>query len=132
MLSKLTLIITCLCIIAFTSCSDVNSSQLYNLRLENAKLSSRVNLLQDSLNLVVSQLPQPLRIKSKRARKQSRSVDSMVMSSNVISAVTRTAKRKHSYVSHISYSGQCMATTKKGYRCFRSARSGGYCWQHGG
>lgn len=29
-------------------------------------------------------------------------------------------------------SGQCRATTKKGSRCSRSSRSGGYCWQHGG
>jgi hypothetical protein len=28
--------------------------------------------------------------------------------------------------------GQCTATTKKGSRCKRSARSGGRCWQHGG
>jgi FtsZ-binding cell division protein ZapB len=28
--------------------------------------------------------------------------------------------------------GQCTATTKKGTRCKRSARSGGRCWQHGG
>ncbi len=30
-----------------------------------------------------------------------------------------------------SYS-QCLATTKKGTRCSRSARSNGLCWQHGG
>ncbi len=29
-------------------------------------------------------------------------------------------------------SGQCNATTKKGSRCSRSAKSNGYCWQHGG
>lgn len=30
-----------------------------------------------------------------------------------------------------SYSGRCSATTKKGYRCSRSAESGrAYCWQH--
>ncbi|RYZ23081.1 MAG: hypothetical protein EOO16_06415 [Chitinophagaceae bacterium] len=29
-------------------------------------------------------------------------------------------------------SGQCSATTKKGSQCSRAARSGGYCWQHGG
>lgn len=29
-------------------------------------------------------------------------------------------------------SSQCSATTKKGTRCSRSARSNGYCWQHGG
>jgi hypothetical protein len=28
--------------------------------------------------------------------------------------------------------GQCTATTKKGTRCSRNARSGGRCWQHGG
>lgn len=31
-----------------------------------------------------------------------------------------------------SHSGQCKAITKKGTRCSRAARSGGYCWQHGG
>ncbi|WP_127132954.1 hypothetical protein [Pseudoflavitalea rhizosphaerae] len=28
--------------------------------------------------------------------------------------------------------GQCRAKTKKGTRCSRNQRSGGYCWQHGG
>jgi len=28
--------------------------------------------------------------------------------------------------------GQCTATTKKGARCKRTARSNGRCWQHGG
>lgn len=28
--------------------------------------------------------------------------------------------------------GQCHAITRKGWRCSRNARSGGYCWQHGG
>ena len=27
---------------------------------------------------------------------------------------------------------RCQATTRKGTQCKRSARSGGYCWQHGG
>ena len=29
-------------------------------------------------------------------------------------------------------SGQCRAITKKGTRCSRNQKSGGYCWQHGG
>lgn len=29
-------------------------------------------------------------------------------------------------------SGRCRATTKSGSRCSRTARSNGYCWQHGG
>jgi hypothetical protein len=28
--------------------------------------------------------------------------------------------------------GRCMAITKKGTQCSRTARSKGYCWQHGG
>ncbi len=28
--------------------------------------------------------------------------------------------------------GRCGATTKKGTQCSRSAKSNGYCWQHGG
>ncbi len=31
-----------------------------------------------------------------------------------------------------TYSGRCGATTKKGTQCSRSAKSNGYCWQHGG
>jgi outer membrane lipopolysaccharide assembly protein LptE/RlpB len=46
-----------------------------------------------------------------------------------------TTKNNSTYSSSSTtknYSGQCMATTKKGTRCKRSARSNGYCWQHGG
>src|SRR5690348_1674307 len=28
--------------------------------------------------------------------------------------------------------GRCNAITKKGTQCSRNAKSGGYCWQHGG
>jgi hypothetical protein len=31
-----------------------------------------------------------------------------------------------------SIPSQCKAITKKGTRCSRTARSNGYCWQHGG
>lgn len=31
-----------------------------------------------------------------------------------------------------SSGGQCRATTKKKTRCSRTAKSNGYCWQHGG
>jgi len=36
------------------------------------------------------------------------------------------------YKSPVKTSGRCQAITKKGTRCSRSARSNGYCWQHGG
>lgn len=40
--------------------------------------------------------------------------------------------RKPDTVQKRQVKSQCTAITKKGTRCSRSARSGGYCWQHGG
>jgi hypothetical protein len=31
-----------------------------------------------------------------------------------------------------SFSSRCQAITKKGSQCKRTAKNGGYCWQHGG
>lgn len=40
---------------------------------------------------------------------------------------------KRAAPSRSGYSGQCQATTQKGYQCSRNARDGSrYCWQHGG
>ena len=46
----------------------------------------------------------------------------------------RASKRhKKTYTKKQSYSGRCLATTKKGTQCRRNAASGSnYCWQHGG
>ncbi len=33
---------------------------------------------------------------------------------------------------YASPNGRCNAITKKGTQCSRTAKSGGYCWQHGG
>ena len=41
---------------------------------------------------------------------------------------TRTPVKSTSKAS----SGMCRATTKSGSRCTRTAKSNGYCWQHGG
>jgi hypothetical protein len=38
-----------------------------------------------------------------------------------------SSTKKKSYAN-----GRCQAITKKGTQCSRAARSGGYCWQHGG
>jgi len=42
-----------------------------------------------------------------------------------------SAKKQDSVVKTPAVS-QCKAITKKGTRCSRSAKVGGYCWQHGG
>lgn len=44
---------------------------------------------------------------------------------------TTTTRKSSTSSSHVSYGGQCAATTKKGRRCSRQASSGSiYCWQH--
>lgn len=48
-----------------------------------------------------------------------RQVDSMVSGRPAASGVYRQTNT-------------CKAITKKGRKCSRKARSGGYCWQHGG
>jgi hypothetical protein len=46
---------------------------------------------------------------------------------------TRPVQPSRASVGEASQSkGQCTATTKKGTRCSRTARSNGRCWQHGG
>lgn len=52
----------------------------------------------------------------------------------VCSSVNKTVTRRVSSASTGSYSGssQCQGTTKKGARCKRMVRGGGYCWQHAG
>jgi len=46
--------------------------------------------------------------------------------------VLQKKKKKRISSTTISYPLQCQALTKKGTQCKRNARSGGYCWQHGG
>lgn len=49
-------------------------------------------------------------------------------SSYVGGSGTTTTTRPTSSVS----TGRCRATTARGTRCTRAAKSNGYCWQHGG
>lgn len=49
-------------------------------------------------------------------------------SSNIEEITTEKSESKPKNQS----SSQCSATTKKGTRCSRAARSNGFCWQHGG
>lgn len=57
---------------------------------------------------------------------------SIYCSRHSIKKTTTTSNRASSFYSSGSGGGQCNAITRKGRRCSRSARSNGYCWQHGG
>ncbi len=45
---------------------------------------------------------------------------------------TNKQNKNQSAPSTIQNTGQCKATTKAGKQCSRTAKSNGYCWQHGG
>ncbi|WP_255154412.1 DUF5763 domain-containing protein [Ferruginibacter sp. HRS2-29] len=70
--------------------------------------------------------------KKNKRNKKGKKVDYTNYSTSVTVTKTTTTRKRTRHYSSVSYSSQCQATTKKGYRCSRTSRSGGYCWQHGG
>lgn len=100
---------------------DINLNDYENLKYRVTILETRV----DSLVSVMQEKAKPK--SSKKGKKNNSSVNSTTSSN----ASYLSSGSSSSYKSS-SYSGRCQATTKKGYQCSRSARSRGYCWQHGG
>ncbi len=136
------------------SCSDCSS----NVRLLEKKVDSLQKVI-TSLTPVKEYGSSSKKIKKKKKGKDNITVQmatqSKLLSENLSSELGQTAEpvtnnsNTSSYGSNSnpentssaktkktdytpSYSSQCAAITKKGYRCSRTARSGGYCWQHGG
>ncbi len=118
-----------------------DSSQTNCLKLseENRTLISKI----DTLKKINSELEGRLQVYQEKDAERTNlkvTVDKQ-KSSSMLKGQSGTASQNSSTYSRstsvksskpASYSGQCSATTKKGYRCSRKSRSGGYCWQHGG
>lgn len=98
-------------LLIFTSSCDSNNSEVKELKGKIARLENRIDSLIASLTT-----PQ-----------QIRSGQNYNIENGTIYTTPAIKTKKQS-----GYSSQCLAITKKGYRCSRKARSGGYCWQHGG
>lgn len=108
----------------FFSCNENRgeTNEYYDIQHEVHVLSIRV----DSLIAAINEKSNGETLTKKRPSKPKKTI-------YPISAPTNYAPNSRKTVSsQYSYSGQCQAITKKGYRCSRRARSNGYCWQHGG
>lgn len=134
-----------LIVFVFSSCTDQSSGDRL-VEIENRTLHSQVESLQKQNDSLIALLK-----KSKRKTHNKKVVQALTTSStDSVNAETLTTKQeapitisnasKKSNISEPavreektrSYSGRCLATTKKGRQCLRNSRSGGYCWQHGG
>ncbi len=116
--------------------------EVKKLQLENVKLSTELinsnskneNRILD-LGVKLENLQFELNV-LKRLLEQTRNngVTTNSTPSNTTKSTTlddNSIEKSESKPKNQSYS-QCSATTKKGTRCSRSARSNGLCWQHGG
>lgn len=113
---------------SFIFSCNLSSNNCKELEFKNIVLQQKIDSLENQ-NLTLSnqsQLNQPKNKKKLRLKK----VTNESYSTSITPA--RNPSKKYSTQSRNSYSNQCMATTRKGTRCSRTARSGGYCWQHGG
>jgi Family of unknown function (DUF5763) len=114
-------------ILTIASCQDSS------LRSENALLRERVYRLErevDSLKSIVAD--QNLPIKKKSSKKTVDAFKKTDASSVSQTYQANSSPSKTSSNNTVLYSVRCQAITKKGTQCKRTARSGGYCWQHGG
>lgn len=112
-----------------SSCFMSDSAEINSMKVEINSLKIRVDSLEHqnkSENLAINKENtwfKPQKIKSVPTHTSAPSLPDA-------SLPIYSAPQRSRYVAQTS--AQCQAITKKGTQCKRSARSGGYCWQHGG
>lgn len=122
------------------SCNNFKSD-CSDLKADNSVLQTRIDSLENSNKNLTTQLQKNgAKVAKKQSKKNkisynpslSESKQQSNTSSNNSAAQSSSLYSTPRQKKSSSYSGQCMAITKKGTRCSRNARSGRYCWQHGG
>ncbi len=121
--------------------------EINNLKIENQKLSNEVFQLKENLSQIQNDLKSNYYQHSQNIDRLQKSISFLGQDLNdILKGYTKTLPERYNKEKNnlgdsnnevkkeakSEYSGQCNATTKKGTRCSRSARSNGYCWQHGG
>jgi hypothetical protein len=124
------LIVVTTLVLLFTSCSTKAPIDK-NCEIKSMQLQQRIDSLETALNdlkaKMVDAQSQQKKSKKKKGDKNQLSPELGIPMGSVDPLPTKNNIRNPA-----SYSGQCMAITKRGTQCKRAARSGGYCWQHGG
>lgn len=125
----------CACLISCSACEN----NCLNIGEENKSLKFRIDSLQKTnaemqIKLRVYELKASKKSKSKVLvnKRKSRPMPQYQSSAHSQKGSIYSSSSQKSSSKSGSYSSQCSAITKKGYRCSRKSRSGGYCWQHGG
>ena len=124
-------------IILFSSCySAADKQTIAELKIQVAQLKEKVIQLEDSLALLKIQKHKPV-VKSKSrnhpSAKSAVSYSAPLNDGNTKANPESTTKSYSTSSGSSSSSGtssQCSGYTKKGKRCSRMVRGGGYCYQH--
>ena len=106
-----------------------DSLQYVELQNQVTQLNQRIDSLITVLTVKENEKPKVVKPKTKKNTVSNTLTTRVPQSSSSSSYSAYSSSPKQSSSSN---SGRCQAITKKGFQCSRSARSGGYCWQHGG
>jgi hypothetical protein len=122
-------------------------TQIADLKLENQKLVLEISSLKQGILTLESNLKASINQQNQNSDKIQKSILFLGQDINdVLKGYSKNLPEKYNKKAEINsenngetktvestkYSGQCNAITKKGSRCSRSAKSNGYCYQHGG
>jgi len=113
------------------SVSELNA-KIAALETKVIVLETKVSILEENnraLNQRIDQIV--LNLKSNNSNNNINSSNSSVPQNTNESTTINSSTPPSTSKPSTSY-GRCGATTKKGTQCSRSAKSNGYCWQHGG
>lgn len=129
-----------ICFLMFLMCQTSGAQSVSDLNAKIASLETKVVVLETkiammeesnrNLNQRIDNILFNLKSNSPNSINNSvpasnNSLNNAAVSQPVTPAVSTPKPSPSSY-------GRCGATTKKGSQCSRSAKSNGYCWQHGG
>jgi hypothetical protein len=113
------------------SVSDLNA-KIAALETKIVVLETKVSILEENNRAMNQRIDQIIfNLKSNNSSSNNNTSNNIVPQNTNEPTSVNTITPASTSKSPTSY-GRCGATTKKGTQCSRSAKSNGYCWQHGG